>query len=86
MVATHIFHKLVISARLFMKKASWGWFVLVFGSSGEAAGQLGFGVSCARVCSGTEVEVGRSSGEDGRGATVDAPMDCESSMYYSTCL
>ena len=33
MVATHIFHKLVINARLFMKKASWGFCVLVFDSS-----------------------------------------------------
>ena len=86
MVATHIFHKLVNSARLFMKKASWGCCVLVLDSSGEPAGQPGFSDSCARVCSGTEFEVGRTSGEDGLGATVHAPMDCESSMYCSTCL
>ena len=36
-VATHIFHKLVFSARLFMKNASWGCCVLVFGSSSEPA-------------------------------------------------
>ena len=86
MVATHIFHKLVNSACLFMKKASWGCCVLVFGSSGEPAGQPEFSDSCARVCSGTEFEVGRTSGEDGLGATVHAPMDCESSMYCFTCL
>ena len=86
MVATHTFHKLVHSARLFMKKASWGCCVLLFDSSGEPAGQPGFSDSCARVCSGTELEVGRTSGEDGLGATVHAPMDCESSMYCSTCL
>ena len=86
MVATHIFHKLVNRARLFMKKASWGCFVSVFDSSGEPAGQPEFSDSCDRVCSGTEFEVGRTSGEDGLGATVHAPMDCESSMYCSTCL
>ena len=86
MVATHIFHKLVSSARLFMKKASWGWFVSELDSSGDLAGQPGFSESCARVCSGTDVEVRRTSGEDGHGATVIAPMDCESSMQYSTCL
>ena len=86
MVATHIFHKLVNSARLFMKKASWGWFVSVLDSSGDLAGQPEFSDSFARVCSGTEVGVGRTSGEDSRGATVNAPMDFESSMHYSTCL
>ena len=30
-------------------------------------------------------EVGRTSGEDGLGATVHAPMDYESRMYCSTC-
>ena len=86
MAASHILHKLVNPARLFMKKASWGYFVLVLDSSGEPAGQPEFSDSCARVCSGTEFESGRTSGEDGRGATVNAPMDCESSMHYSTCL
>ena len=85
MVATHIFHKLVNRARLFMKKASWGCFVLVFDSSGEPAGHPDFGDSCAPVYSGTEFEVGRTSCEDGVGATVHAPMGYESSMYCSTC-
>ena len=86
MVATHVFHKLVNSARPIMKKASWGCCVLVFDSSGEPAGHPGFSDSCARVCSATEFEVGRTSGEDGLGAIVHSPMDCESSMYCSTCL
>ena len=85
MVATHFFHKLVNSARFFMKKASWGCFVLVFDSSGEPAGHSDFIDSCAPGCSGTEFEVGRTSCEDGLGATVHAPMDYESSMYCSTC-
>ena len=34
-VAIHILHELVYSARLFMKMASWGFCVLVFESSGE---------------------------------------------------
>ena len=85
MVATHTFHKLVNSARLVMKKASWGCCVLVFDSSGEPAGHPGFSDPFARGCSGTEFEVGRTSCEDGLGATVHAPMDYESSMYCSTC-
>ena len=85
MVATHIFHKLVNSARLFMKKASWGWFVLVFDSPGEPAGHPDFSDSFAPGCSGTEFEDGRTSCEDDLGATVHAPMDYESSMFCSTC-
>ena len=85
MVPTPIFHNLVISARLFMKKATWGCCVLVFDSSGEPAGHPEFSDSCAPDCSGTEFEVGRTSCEDGVGATVHAPMGYESSMYCSTC-
>ena len=80
MVATHIFHKLVDSARLFMKKASWGSFVSEFDSSSDLACQPELSDPCAWVCSGTEVEVGRTSREDGHGATVNAPMDFESTM------
>ena len=83
MVATHIFHKLVFSARFFMKKASWGYCVLLFDSSGEPAGHPEFSDSCAPGCSGTEFEVGRTSGDDGVGATLHAPMDYESSMNWS---
>ena len=84
MVATHIFHKLVISARLFMKKASWGRCVLVFDSSGEPAGHPEFSESCAPGFSRAELEVGRTSCEDGVGATVHAPMDYQSSMSCLT--
>ena len=83
MVATHTFHKRVNS--LFMKKASWGCCVLVFDSSGEPAGHPEVSDSFAPCCSGTEFEDGRTSCEDGLGATVHAPMDYESSMYCSTC-
>ena len=85
MVATHNFHKLVISARLFMKTASWGCRVLVFDSSGEPAVYAESSDSCVPGCSRTEFEVGRiTSCEDGVGATVHAPMDYESSMSWST--
>ena len=84
MVATHIFHKLVLSARFFMKKASWSCCVSVFDSSGEPAGHPDFSNPCAPGCSGTEFEVGRTSCEDVVGATVHAPMDYESSMKGST--
>ena len=73
MVATHIFHKLVDSARLFMKKASWGSFVSELDSSGDLARQPELSDPFARVCSGTEVEVGRTSGEDSHGAAIVAP-------------
>ena len=85
MVATHILNNLVISARLSMKKASWGCFVLMFDSSGEPAGHPEFSDSCAPGCTGTAFEVGRASYEDGVGATVHAPMEYDSSMYCSTC-
>ena len=84
MVATHIFHKLVISARIFKKKASWGRCVLVFDLFGEPAGHPDFSDFCAPGCSGTEFEVGRTSCEDGVGTPVRAPMDYESSMNCST--
>ena len=84
MMATHIFRKLVISARLFMKKASWGCCVLVFDSSGEPAGHSELSDFCAPGCSGTDFEVGRTSCEGGVGARVHAPMDYESSMNCST--
>ena len=85
MVATHIFQKLVNRARLFMKKASWGCFVSVFDSSGEPAGHPKFSEFFVPGCSGTEFEVGRTSSEDGVGATVHASKCYESSMYCSTC-
>ena len=68
-----------------MKKASWCCCVLVFGSFGDPAGHPEFSDSCAPGFYGTEFEVGRTSCEDGVGATVHAPMDYESSMYCSTC-
>ena len=83
MVATHYFHELVFSARLFMKKASLGYCVLVFDSSGEPAVHLEISDSCALGCSGTEFEVGRTAScEEVIGATVNAPMDYESSMSW----
>ena len=79
MVATHISHKLVFSARRFMKKASWGYCVLVFDSSGESAAHPRKNDSCAQGGSGTEFEVGHTiSCEDGADATVNAPKDHES--------
>ena len=80
MVANHNFHKLVFSAGLFMKKASWGHCVLVFDSTAEPAVHPEVSYSCAPGCCGTEVEVGpATSCEEGVGATVNAPMDYESS-------
>ena len=88
MVATRIFHRLVFSARLFMKKASWGYSVLVFDSSAEPAVHLGKSDFCAPGCSGTEFEVGRTTScDEGVGATINAPMDYESSMIcFKFCI
>ena len=61
MVATHIFHKLGLSARLFIKNASWGYCILVFDSSGEPAAHAGLYDSCAPGSSGTEFEVRRTT-------------------------
>ena len=84
-MATHIFHMLVFSARLYNKKASWGCCVLVFDSSGEPAGHPKFSDSCTPGFSGSEFEFVRiTSCEDGVGATVQAPMGYESSMDCPT--
>ena len=71
MLTTHNSRKLVFSARLFMKKASWGCCVLVFDSYGEPAPEI------SDSCSGTESEFGQTtSREGGVGAAVKAPMGC----------
>ena len=81
MVDTHISHKLVFSARLFMKKASWGFCVLVFDSSGEPAAHPRISASCAPGCCRTEFEVAHTtSSEEGADVTAIAPMDYESIM------
>ena len=88
MVATLFFHKLVFSARLFMKKASWGYCVLVINSSGEPAAPPGSIDSCALGGFWTEFEVVlTASNEEGADDTVSAPMDHESSIgYFYFCI
>ena len=82
MVATHIFHKLRFNARLFMKKASWGYCVLVFDTSDEPAAHPGDSDARAPGGSGTEFEVGRTTScDEVADAATNAPMDYESSMY-----
>ena len=64
MVGIHIFQKLVVSARLFMKMATWGFYVLVFDPSGEPANcpeEMACGVPYG---SGTEFVVERSTSEE----------------------
>ena len=81
MVVTPILHKLVFIARLFMKKASWAYCVLVFNSFGEPAAHPAISDSCSAGGSGTEFEFGRTiSCEDDADAIINAPMDDESSM------
>ena len=86
MVATHISRKLVFSSPLFMKKASCGYCVLVFDSSGEPAAHPRHSDYCAPGGSGTKFEVARTTScEEGVGATVNAPMDFELSMCWVYC-
>ena len=57
MVATHTFHQLVNRARLFMKKASWGCFILVFDSSVEPAGHQSLVTLVLRVVPGLSLKL-----------------------------
>ena len=87
-MATHVFHKLAFSSRLFMKKAPWGFCVLVFDSSGEPPAHPVISDSCAPGGSGTEFEVGRTTSyEEVAHATTNAHMDHESSTgYFYFCI
>ena len=60
-VIIHFFHKLVFSARLYMKKASWGCCVSVLDSSGEPVALPGIGDSVVPVGFGTEYKVGHTT-------------------------
>ena len=80
-MAIHILHERVYSARLFMKMASWGFCVLVFGYSGELD-DCPQGTECGFPgSSGTQFVVGRSmSCEEATGASTGAPMEIPSSL------
>ena len=81
-MAIHISHKLVFSARLIMKVASWGYCVLVFDSSGEPATHPGDTSAVVPDFSGSEFEVGRiSSCDNVASRDKRSPMGCTSSFY-----
>ena len=81
-MAIHISQKLVFSARLNMKVASWGYCVLVFDSSGEPATHPGENAVVVPDLSGSEIEVGRiSSCDDLTTRDKRSPMGCTSSLY-----
>ena len=81
MVATHFFQKLVISARLYVKMASWGFCILVFDSSGEPVNRPEEMVCGFRTVPETIFVVGRStSEEEANGASSGAPMEIPSSL------
>ena len=83
MVANHIFHELVFRAHLLRKKASWGYWILVFDSSDGPAAQPVISDSGSPAGSRTEFEVRRTTScEEDAGATMNAPMDHESSLGY----
>ena len=80
-MAIHISHKLVFSARLSLKVASWSYCFLVFDSSGEPATHPGETSAIVPDFPGSEFEVGRISSCDDV-ATPDkrSPMSCTSSL------
>ena len=81
-MAIHISRKLVFSARLNKKVASWGFCVLVFDSSGEPATHPGDTCGVVPDFSGSEFEAGRiSSCDDVATRDERSPMGCTSSLY-----
>ena len=80
-VAIHILHKLVHSARLFMKMASWGFmfYYLIFPESLVVCPEE---TECGVLCSsGAKFAVGRStSQEEAVGAATGARMEIPSSL------
>ena len=80
-VAIHILQKLVYSARLFMKMASWGFCVLVFEPSGELGDRSQETQGGVPYNSGTKFVVGCSTSyEEATGASTGAPMEIPSSL------
>ena len=80
-MAIYILHELVHSVRLFMKMASWGFYVLVFESSGELGDRPQM-TECDAPCnSGTQLVVGRSTScGEVADASTGAPMEVSSSL------
>ena len=82
-MAIQFFHELVSSPRLFRKKASWGYYLLVFHSSGEPAPLPRVSDFCVPGGSRTDFVVGRTTScEEGANALISAPIHHESSMGY----
>ena len=80
-MGNHFFHKLVTSARLNIKLASWGYCVLVYDSAGEPAARPDDTFAAVPDCSGSEFEVTRATSCD------DVPsLEKRSSMGYASSL
>ena len=80
-MAIYILHELVYSSRLFMKKASWGFCVLVFGFSGKLDDRPQETECGVPGSSGTKFVVGRATSyEEATGASTGAPMEIPSSL------
>ena len=80
-MAIYILHELVYNARLFMKMASGGVCVLVFGSSGELDDRPNETKCGVPLSSGTKFVVGCSTSyEEAIGASTRAPMEFPSSL------
>ena len=81
MVAIHILHRLVSSARLNMKMASWGYCVLEYDSAGQLAARPENALVVVPDCSGSEFEVGRATScGDVPSLAKRSPMGCASSL------
>ena len=77
----HSLIKLIFSAPLNMKMASWSYCVLVFDSSAEPAARPADAFAVFPGCSGSEFEVGRTTSCDEKPSLKKrSPMCCASSL------
>ena len=80
-MAIHVFHKLVTSARLNMKMASWGYCVLVNDFAGEPAARFNDAFVGVPGCSENESGVGRATScDDVPSLGKRSPIICASSL------
>ena len=86
-VAIHVFHKLVFSARLNTKMLSWAYCVLVFDSSGEPAARPADAFAVVLGGSESEFEVGRAkSCHDVPSLEKRSSMGCASKFWHCLVL
>ena len=80
-MAIHVFHKLVISARLNKKMASWGYCLLAYDSVGEPVARPDDASADIPGCSRSEFEVGPGTSYDDVPSLENrSPMGCASNL------